>query len=71
MIVISLDNERSNDDINTFSTSQSSIFQKVQLQYRDYSKLALLPLFWILTISAELGDLTLCNVNLTWAAVLY
>ena len=38
---------------------------------RDYSMLELLPLFWILTIFLELDDLTLCNVNLTWAAVLY
>ena len=45
MMVFSLDNERSNDDVSTFSTSQSSIFQKVELQYSDYSKLALLPLF--------------------------
>ena len=45
VMVVSLDNERSNDDVRTFSTSQSSIFQKVELQYRDHSKLALLPLF--------------------------
>ena len=45
MMVVSLDNERSNDDVSTSSTSQSSIFQKVELQHRDYSKLALLPLF--------------------------